>query len=152
MQYVGVGPRFVATIVDTVVLVVVGWVMALLFGQAGATGFSLTGGPFLLYVFVSFGYFIVLEATRGATLGKRLLGQRVVKVDGSPLDWRASVLRNVLRIVDGLPFAYLVGAILVLTSDRKQRLGDRVADTVVVSAASLEPGLPVARREERSAP
>ena len=47
-----------------------------------------------------------------------------------------AVLRNVLRIVDG-QLAYLVGAILVMTSRTKQRLGDRVAGTVVVRRSSV---------------
>jgi len=72
-----------------------------------------------------------LEATQGATLGKRILGLRVVKIDGSPIGWSESIIRNLLRIIDGL-FAYLVGAILIWTSPQRQRLGDRVAKTVVV--------------------
>jgi len=76
-------------------------------------------------------YFIVLEATQGATLGKMALGLRVVKTDGSPITWTDSLIRNLLRIIDGL-FFYLVGAIFVWTSPLKQRLGDRAAHTVVI--------------------
>jgi uncharacterized RDD family membrane protein YckC len=60
-----------------------------------------------------------------------LLGLRVVNEDGGSIDWQASIVRNLLRIVDGL-FIYLVGAILVWTSDKKQRLGDRLAKTIVI--------------------
>ncbi len=42
-------------------------------------------------------------------------------------------MRNVLRIIDGLPLFYLASAILIWTSEKKQRLGDRVADTIVVT-------------------
>ncbi|MBW3666803.1 MAG: RDD family protein, partial [Actinobacteria bacterium] len=77
-------------------------------------------------------------------------GQRVVMEDGSPVDWRASTIRNVLRVVDVLPLFYLVGAILVWNSDRRQRLGDRVAGTVVVRRASVEAeSPPSARRAEK---
>lgn len=138
--YVGVWPRFASTAVDTVVLVVVGWLLAAVTGGTSAAGFELTGGPFFLYLLVSFAYFIVLEATMGATFGKLALGQRVVMEDRSPLNWKASIIRNILRIIDGLPLFYLTGAILVWTSDRRQRLGDRVAGTVVMSRASLEEG------------
>ena len=72
-----------------------------------------------------------MEATQGATLGKMALGLRVVKTDGSPITWTDSIIRNLLRIIDGL-FIYLVGAIFVWTSPLKQRLGDRAAHTVVV--------------------
>ena len=76
-------------------------------------------------------YFIVLEATQGATLGKMALGLRVVRTDGSPISWTESIIRNLLRIIDGL-FIYLVGAIFIWTSPLKQRLGDRAARTVVI--------------------
>jgi uncharacterized RDD family membrane protein YckC len=58
---------------------------------------------------------------------------KVVKQDGSALDWQASIVRNVLRIIDGI-FFYLVGAIVVWVSKGKQRLGDMAAHTLVVRA------------------
>ena len=76
-------------------------------------------------------YYIVMEATQGATLGKMALGLRVVKTNGSPISWSESIIRNLLRIIDGL-FFYLVGAILIWNSPLRQRLGDRAANTVVV--------------------
>jgi uncharacterized RDD family membrane protein YckC len=65
------------------------------------------------------------------------VGLRVVKKEGAaPLDWQASTVRNVLRLIDGL-FFYLVGAIFIWTSKDRQRLGDRLANTVVVRATAL---------------
>jgi uncharacterized RDD family membrane protein YckC len=130
MTYVGVGIRFVAVIIDSVILMVVGWVLATIFGGASATGFELNGAPALLLFLIGFGYYIVLETIAGGTLGKLAVGIRVYTVDGRPISWGASAIRNVLRIVDGF-FFYLVGAIMVWTSDKKQRLGDRAAQTVV---------------------
>ena len=81
---------------------------------------------------IAMAYYIVLEAQSGATLGKRIVGLKVVKAEGGgPIDWQASIVRNLLRLVDGF-FFYLVGAIIVWTSDKKQRLGDKVAATVIV--------------------
>jgi uncharacterized RDD family membrane protein YckC len=77
------------------------------------------------------GYYVLCEAATGATLGKRMVGIRVVSEDGKGLTFGAAVVRNVLRLVDGF-FFYLVGAIFALTSSRGQRLGDRAAHTVVV--------------------
>jgi len=131
MNNVGVGPRAVAIIIDTVILFIVGWIIALLFGSTTTMGFNLSGAPALLLFLIAFAYYIVMEAQKGATVGKMLLGLRVVKEDGSAIDWQASIVRNLLRIVDGL-FIYLVGAILVWTSDKKQRLGDRLANTIVI--------------------
>jgi len=132
MEYVGVGPRAVATIIDTVLLMVAGYLIAMFSGGATAAGFQLQGAPFFLWLVIALAYYIVMEAQFGATVGKRSIGLKVVKLDaGAPVDWQAAIVRNVLRVVDGL-FFYLVGAIVVWTSDKKQRLGDRIAGTVVV--------------------
>jgi uncharacterized RDD family membrane protein YckC len=56
---------------------------------------------------------------------------KVVKEDGEKPDWQAAVVRNVLRIIDGF-FFYLVGAIVIWASKKKQRLGDMAAKTLVV--------------------
>ncbi|HET8910639.1 MAG TPA: RDD family protein, partial [Ktedonobacteraceae bacterium] len=72
------------------------------------------------------------EATRGASVGKMVMGLRVVRQDGGPISWTESLIRNLLRIIDVLPFAYIVGAIIVSTNPLKQRLGDKVAHTVVI--------------------
>jgi uncharacterized RDD family membrane protein YckC len=124
LAYVSVGPRFLALLIDTVIIGVVAGLLSLLFhNAAGAVG-GIVG-------VLTLAYFIVMEATQGATLGKKALGLRVVKLDGSPIGWSESVIRNLLRIIDGL-FSYLVGAILIWTSPLRQRLGDRAAKTVVV--------------------
>jgi uncharacterized RDD family membrane protein YckC len=124
LQYVGVGMRFLALLIDGIIIGAVGGLLA--FILRNAPGFS--GG---LIGLLAIAYFIVMEATQGATVGKMALGLRVVKMDGSPISWSESVIRNLLRIIDGL-FGYLVGAILIWTSPLKQRLGDRVANTVVI--------------------
>jgi uncharacterized RDD family membrane protein YckC len=125
LQYVSVWPRAVAIIIDGIILGVVSAILNVIFQNAPAVGT-------ILEVILIFGYFIVMEAMWGATVGKMALRLRVVKTDGSPISWSESVIRNLLRIVDALPTAYLVGAILVWTSPLRQRLGDRAAKTVVV--------------------
>lgn len=136
LQYVGVGRRFVATLIDAILYLIVFAVVAVVSGHSQASGgsasASLSGAPALIIDILFFLYYIVLEAVLGATLGKLLLGIRVVNVDGSRIGWGASIIRNILRIIDGLPFFYLLGAILIWTSPQKQRLGDRAAKTVVV--------------------
>src|SRR6266704_1149926 len=124
LQYVGVGPRFLALLIDAILIgIVTGLLTSLLRNAPGVAG--------LLDTIIVFGYYIVLEATQGATVGKMALGLRVVKTNGAPITWTDSIIRNLLRIIDGL-FAYLVGAILIWSSPLKQRLGDRAANTVVV--------------------
>ncbi len=129
LEYVSVGPRFLALLIDSVILFAVDYPLPFLFRAAQGTWgvFILAFSPGLLALL----YLIVMEATQGATLGKMALGLRVVKTDGSPINWSQSIIRNLLRIVDCL-FCYLVGAILVWNSPLRQRFGDRVAHTVVV--------------------
>lgn len=124
--------RAVAAIVDSVVLMAASWVMAGMFGKTSSSGFELSGAPFFVMLLIGFAYFVVFEGTIGATPGKLLTGLKVVKTDGSRCGMSSSVIRNILRIVDSLPVLYLVGIILISTSQLKQRLGDRVAGTMVV--------------------
>jgi uncharacterized RDD family membrane protein YckC len=56
----------------------------------------------------------------------------VVTEDGDPIAYRESAIRTLLRIVDALPFFYIVGLVAIYVTDRKQRVGDLVADTIVV--------------------
>jgi uncharacterized RDD family membrane protein YckC len=131
MQGVGVGRRAVAIIIDMIVLGILGWVLALGMGGATSDGFNLSGAPAFIWFLIALAYYVVMEVQMGGSLGKLALGLRVVKEGGEKLDWQASIIRNILRIVDGF-FFYLVGAIIVWTSKKKQRLGDIVAHTLVV--------------------
>ena len=124
IQYVGVGPRFLAILIDSIIIGVVGAILGVIFQNSPGLSGGVTG-------LLALAYFIVLEATQGATLGKMALGLRVTRTDGAPITWTESIIRNLLRIIDGL-FVYLIGAILIWTSPLKQRLGDRVAKTIVV--------------------
>lgn len=138
MEAVGVGRRAVAILIDMVLLFVVGYFIALATGATTSSGFNLQGGPAFLWFGIALAYYVVMEALTGATLGKRAMGLKVLKEGGEALDWQASLVRNVMRIVDGL-FFYLVAAIAVWVSKRRQRLGDMAAHTLVVKARILIP-------------
>jgi uncharacterized RDD family membrane protein YckC len=142
MGRIGVGPRAVAVIIDSLIFIIFGCCFVFALALAGDGEFEQTGGPAILlqlaFGVIYYAYFIILEGTSGATLGKRIMKLRVVKVDGSQISMGDAAIRNVLRIVDGILF-YLVGAIIIWTSMDKQRLGDRVAKTIVVSTASGSP-------------
>jgi uncharacterized RDD family membrane protein YckC len=101
-------------------------------GYANA-GVDVGGKGFLVWLALALAYYVVGEAMTGRTLGKRLVGIRVVDEEGDAIDLSAAVVRNLLRLVDGL-FIYLVGAIFAWTSPLGQRLGDRAANTLVVRA------------------
>ncbi|HZH14139.1 MAG TPA: RDD family protein [Archangium sp.] len=99
----------------------------------------------------------------GQTPGKRLVGIRVVRVDGSPVGVLESAVRNLVRIVDFLPLFYAAGCLSVLLTRQHRRLGDVLAGTLLVreeridldkyTASAATPGaLPTAARAERLTP
>jgi uncharacterized RDD family membrane protein YckC len=100
--------------------------------SAGAS-ISLTGLPFIIFVVLSLLYYLVLEALSGQTIGKRIMGLRVVTVDGRAPTLPQVIVRTVGRIIDILPAFYLVGWIaLKQRRQPRQRLGDRLAHTTVI--------------------
>jgi uncharacterized RDD family membrane protein YckC len=121
--------RVLAYVIDSVLMGLI-WGMAVLAG----TALGDTGSLLLVFVGVvaTLGYGFLLEGLYGYTPGKYLLGLVVVKSDGSNCTVGASILRNLLWIVDALPTANLVAMVLILVTDDNQRVGDLVADTVVV--------------------
>ena len=139
---VDIGPRIGAVILDTIVIVVIFFILAAIIaviGYAAATtgrGFGLLFGiPFIAAMFfLPILYFTFFEAyMNGQTPGKMLVKIKVVKVTGEPIGLGESFIRNILRLIDQL-FFYLVGFILIMTNDKKQRLGDMAAGTIVVNA------------------
>ncbi len=88
-------------------------------------------GSILLFL-LGYGYYFFFEwLWDGQTPGKRYLGLRVMMANGMPLTVLPALARNVVRIVDSLPFAYGFGAIVALLNPLNQRMGDIVAGTVV---------------------
>lgn len=87
---------------------------------------------------IGFAYGALLEGFwNGQTIGKRLFHLRVVDQTGLPLRIEQAWVRNLMRVFDALPFAYLVGGISVMSSPLMQRFGDRVAGTLVVRQTPL---------------
>jgi len=87
---------------------------------------------------IGFAYGALLEGFwNGQTIGKRLFHLRVIDQTGLPLRIEQAWVRNLMRVVDALPFAYLVAGISVLSSPVTQRFGDRVAGTLVVRQTPL---------------
>lgn len=79
-------------------------------------------------------YHVLLEGRFGRTVGRAVVGIAVVGEDGSSCTYRAAAVRTALRLVDWLPVAYLVGALSIRLTERRQRVGDVVANAVVVRA------------------
>lgn len=148
----GYWPRAGAYLIDNAFVVVVaygsaagvGILLGLLFGLLGQVpepNMQAIEGLSTLFGFGTFvAYYVLCEWLGGATLGKLLLGLRVVRTDGSPCGLGATLLRTVIRPFDG--FFLGLPARLSMREPRNQRLGDRAAGTLVVDARSphlLEP-------------
>ena len=97
----------------------------------GATG---VGFMLVLFFLLEWFYPVYFELTRGATPGKAAFRMVVVHSNGTPIAWQASMIRNLLRAVDFLPFFYGFGLVSMLLSKRFQRLGDLAAGTLVIYA------------------
>jgi uncharacterized RDD family membrane protein YckC len=132
----GVGIRAVATIIDVVIFFVLGYIIGIIFGETTDAGYSLGTLSSCLLGLIGIAYYVVMEVQMGGTVGKLAVGLRVVREDGQKLDYQTAIIRTLLRIVDGL-FFYLIGAILVWTSPTNQRLGDRVAKTLVLKKGAV---------------
>jgi uncharacterized RDD family membrane protein YckC len=135
-EIAGIGSRFLAQIIDSLVIAVVLIAITIL---AGALGGIFQSGELALLVEVILGfillagYFLVSEAAwNGQTLGKRSARLRVVGDHGEPLTLGQATIRNLVRIVDFLPFFYAIGMLTLFINGRGKRLGDFAAGTLVV--------------------
>jgi uncharacterized RDD family membrane protein YckC len=94
---------------------------------------DLPAGPFLAWIAIAMLYYSVDEVLTAKTVGKRLMGLKVIMVSGQPLTGNAVMLRTLGRFIDVLPVFYLVGWIMMRGPHQPpQRLGDRLAGTTVV--------------------
>lgn len=144
----GLGSRFLAVTLDFLIqlLVFAALLTGLIFAASGAPKVTskdttlpestviaiVVAVIFLLF----FAYFVLFEAFwNGQTPGKKLLGIRVVRDGGYPLDFGASAIRNLIRIGELTVGMYLLSAISALVSAENKRLGDFAAGTIVVRDA-----------------
>lgn len=129
----GPGPRMIALLLDYLIRAVAYLIVLIPLMGMGILG-NFGQGLGLIFIFCMEWFYPVLFEMlyRGQTPGKKMMDLMVLHDDGSPLSWRASILRNFMRTVDFLPMGYMLGFISVLVTGRFQRLGDLVAGTVVV--------------------
>lgn len=126
--------RFLAWLIDVLCIAGAGSILGTVLGSLELISRGIAEALLTLgYFAVSIGYGILLEwLWRGQTVGKKLLGLRVVDVEGMRLQFDQVVTRNLLRAVDMLPAFYFVGGVASWLSEKCQRLGDIAANTVVV--------------------
>jgi len=149
-EIAGFGSRFLAALMDHIiqlaVLAVLGVILAALASLSPKIPFGaqevlvvLLAGIGLIFI----GYFVLFEMLwNGQTPGKRQAGLRVIRDNGTPITLTESLLRNVIRLVDLLPFYYGLGILSMLLSRQSKRLGDYAAGTVVVKEHATEEPVP----------
>jgi uncharacterized RDD family membrane protein YckC len=142
-QVAGLGSRFIATLVDTTIIillqVVVVVVASLIIAVVSSNAYSdeLSGWVIailgLIASLFSWGYYVFFEMLwNGQSPGKRWVGLRVIRADGTPITLSEALIRNLARLVDFLPAAYGVGIVTMFIDKQSRRLGDLAAGTLVV--------------------
>ena len=137
VEYASFSRRLGAALLDSLV-----WIVGLTFFNP----FVIVGdnetlaGLLVLVVFSAwFNYFAICEWRWGQTIGKNATGIRVLPLEGGEVTWQAAALRNLLRIVD-FPLSMIgVDYLIVQGSERRQRLGDKAAKTIVVRERATQP-------------
>lgn len=131
--------RVTAGIVDSFIVTILGLGLIGRLNELSSmltiAGVASTPPTTLVYLgIVTLVYYFLLEWLFASTIGKSVLRLRVVGRDGDPCTLGASLKRNILRPIDWLPFFYVIGAIAILSSHDRQRIGDRIAATIVTKA------------------
>lgn len=133
--------RMLAALIDLAIVGVGAATIMVAAGVAGGDG-ATVGAPLAgVALCWALYYYFACESGGGQTLGKKVAGVRVVRVDGSAAGMREIAVRTALRVVD----TALMGLIAMLaTGERRARLGDLAAGTMIVSTDATEAGAPSA--------
>lgn len=137
LRLAGPVARILAWGIDASIRLVTYMFLTAVLGGLGKLGIGIS----LISVFVLEWFYPVLFEVygHGATPGKRALGLRVLHDDGTPVAMSASMIRNLLRFVDFLPFLYGFGFVCMVLDIRFRRLGDLAAGTLVVYVGGQAP-------------
>jgi uncharacterized RDD family membrane protein YckC len=128
----GIGSRFMALLIDSLIeIVLLAAAVIAAYAIGGELAALIVGLCGVLVAYV--GYHVVMEVFGGGrTVGKRATGLRVVSDGGAQVGLRASLIRNFLRLLEGVATSYIPAMICVLATRNNQRLGDLAAGTLVV--------------------
>jgi uncharacterized RDD family membrane protein YckC len=132
--------RSMALAIDFGCISMITWAISLIIRIVGIISSDFNNALMIVaYFIISIGYGILFEwYWNGITIGKRVIGLRVVDVGGLRLSFSQVAVRNLLRFIDNLPILYLVGGIAMYISPRAQRLGDLAAGTIVIRSPEID--------------
>ena len=135
-KIVGLGERIISFFIDALILYMYAFLVSLI-GDAISYVYedTWTQRGLIAFIFLPAMFYSLLMHSifNGRTVGKMLLKMRVVKVDGTPVHWSNYLVRWMLRLVDIWIFLGSIGILSILFSERRQRVGDAAAGTVVIS-------------------
>jgi uncharacterized RDD family membrane protein YckC len=139
----GMGSRFLAWLADIALIAVLGLLGALAGGVLDLLRPGVGEAVILIWLFIlMWGYFLFFEwLWAGQTPGKRVMGLRVVQMQGTGISFLQAAVRNVLRVADApllllVPVCYAVGFVVAACNRHHRRLGDFAAGTLVVHMES----------------
>lgn len=138
-QVAGVGSRFIAALADSILLTVAILALFCALGalasvtyRAGLSNVVIAVGVLAIFG-LTWGYYIFFELVwNGQTPGKRWVGLRVIRADGTPITVVDSLIRNLVRVIDFMPLYYAVGLVTMFLDTQSRRLGDLAAGTLVI--------------------
>jgi len=142
-QVAGIGSRFLASLLDTLIVgllqIVILVVLTLVIRAFDSSAFAdqISAWVYAIFGLVAaifyWGYYVFFEMLwSGQTPGKRWVGLRVIRSDGTPITLSEALIRNLARLVDFLPAAYGIGIVTMFIDKQSRRLGDLAAGTLVV--------------------
>src|SRR5215204_1777011 len=129
LAYAGIGARFVALIVDGIIIGVVSSIIGLIFGSSPG---EFNAGGQVMQLLITAAYYIYLIGSSGLTLGGRLLNCKVVDANGQTPSYGTAAIRYLMSLVSAAVF--LIGYIWAFFDKNKQTWHDKVANTYVVKA------------------
>jgi uncharacterized RDD family membrane protein YckC len=136
MEYSGFWRRFVAYLIDSILLSIVFWLLVLILGGIGGDGGIVVG--YVLGLVLIFGYYAYMESSeRQATVGKIALGIKVTDLNGQRVSFGKALGRNLGKIISAL--ILYIGFIMAAFTEKKQALHDIMAGCLVVKEGTTTP-------------
>jgi uncharacterized RDD family membrane protein YckC len=136
------GRRVVQYLIDAFLVSLIPSLVSIPFDRSNSTFLHFMGGVafFVLFVLIGLWYWVIRpHSHNGQTFGMKLLGLRVISKDGGPASLAQLFVRWICLIFDALPYTWpftgLVGFIVIICSRHRQRIGDHLARTLVISTA-----------------
>ena len=136
------GRRVVQYLIDAFIVSIIPSLVSIPFDSSGRTSLHILGAlvAFVLFVLIGLWYWVIRPTSHnGQTFAMKWLGLRVISKGGGPASMAQMFIRWICLIFDAIPYTWpftgLIGLIVMLCSRRRQRIGDHLAGTLVISTS-----------------